>query len=108
MVGNLVDNACSGRSARRRRGIVRRGESFTEGATLARRGWMMTAGPDPLEDASGSAARQQARPKPRPVRPRTFERVDLAALYGGALTLGTGTDGGLREEWLLPAADCGS
>ena len=30
--------------------------------------------------------------------------VDLAALYGGALTLGTAPIGGLRAELILPAA----
>jgi signal transduction histidine kinase len=30
--------------------------------------------------------------------------VDLAALYGGALTLGTAPIGGLRAELVLPAA----
>lgn len=104
MVGNLVDNACKwadgrvsitlrverrgeGDPAPRLRIIVDddgRGLSEDERATVAQRGQRL----DETKPGSGLGLSIV---------------VDLAALYGGSLTLGAAPIGGLRAELVLPA-----
>ena len=105
MVGNLVDNACKwaasqvcievlreppaqAGSAPRLRIIVDddgRGLSAAERAQVSRRGQRL----DESKPGSGLGLSIV---------------VDLAALYGGSLTLGGAPTGGLRAELLLPGA----
>ena len=103
MIGNLVDNACKWASSRvtievgcERAGsggqVVRivvdddgRGLSPSEREQVAKRGRRL----DETKPGSGLGLSIV---------------VDLAALYGGGLTLGTAPNGGLRAELVLPAA----
>ncbi|MEH2470052.1 signal transduction histidine kinase [Nitrobacteraceae bacterium AZCC 2161] len=103
MAGNLVDNACKWADARvfievlvERRGAADpapklriivdddgRGLSLAERAQVSRRGQRL----DETKPGSGLGLSIV---------------VDLAALYGGSLTLGTAPIGGLRAELVLP------
>ena len=103
MVGNLVDNACKWAQSRvaievfaerpePARQVVRivvdddgRGLTPTEREQVARRGRRL----DETKPGSGLGLSIV---------------VELAALYGGGLTLGTAPIGGLRAELVLPAA----
>jgi signal transduction histidine kinase len=102
MVGNLVDNACKWASARVAievgleqpqpdRSVVRivvdddgPGLTPAERAQIARRGQRL----DQSKPGSGLGLAIV---------------VELAALYGGSLTLGSSPIGGLRAELVLPA-----
>ena len=98
MVGNLVDNACKWASSRVTIEVVRepqhvriivdddgRGLSPSEREQVAKRGQRL----DETKPGSGLGLSIV---------------VELAALYGGSLTLGTAPLGGLRAELVLPAA----
>ena len=102
MVGNLVDNAC--KWANSRVSI----EVFAQG---------MGSGPAVHivvdDDGPGLDADQREQVTRRGQRLDETKPgsglglsivVDLAALYGGSLTLGTAPIGGLRAELVLPAA----
>ena len=104
MIGNLVDNACKWASSRvvievvrerpdplNERQIVRimvdddgRGLSPSEREQVAKRGQRL----DETKPGSGLGLSIV---------------VELAALYGGSLTLGTAPEGGVRAELVLPA-----
>jgi signal transduction histidine kinase len=104
MVGNLVDNACKWATAR----------VFIE--ALVERGG--ASDPTPLlrilvdDDGRGLSAAERAQVSRRGQRLDESKPgsglglsivVDLAALYGGGLTLGNAPIGGLRAELVLPA-----
>jgi signal transduction histidine kinase len=107
MVGNLVDNACKWAQSRvavevlpDRADAARTGSTLRvvvdddgPGLTPSQREWIATArrGSRLDETKPGSGLGLSI-------------VVDLAALYGGALTLGTAPIGGLRAELVLPAA----
>src|SRR5882724_5769641 len=107
MVGNLVDNACKWAQSRVAVEVLaERAEAARTGSTLrvvvdddgpgltpSQREWIQTArrGSRLDETKPGSGLGLSI-------------VVDLAALYGGALTLGTAPIGGLRAELVLPAA----
>ena len=107
MVGNLVDNACKWAQSRvavevlpDRVDAARTGSTLRvvvdddgPGLTPSQREWIATArrGSRLDETKPGSGLGLSI-------------VVDLAALYGGALTLGTAPIGGLRAELVLPAA----
>ena len=107
MVGNLVDNACKWAQSRvavevlpDRVDAARTGSTLRvvvdddgPGLTPSQREWIQTArrGSRLDETKPGSGLGLSI-------------VVDLAALYGGALTLGTAPIGGLRAELVLPAA----
>jgi signal transduction histidine kinase len=107
MVGNLVDNACKWAESRvfvevlvERAGVVARGG---EGGPMLRiivdddgRG----LSPDERATVSRRGARLDES-KPGSGLGLSIV-VDLAALYGGSLTLGTAPIGGLRAELVLP------
>jgi len=104
MIGNLVDNACKWATSRvvievvrerpdalNERQIVRimvdddgRGLSPSEREQVAKRGQRL----DETKPGSGLGLSIV---------------VELAALYGGSLTLGTAPEGGVRAELVLPA-----
>jgi signal transduction histidine kinase len=104
MAGNLVDNACKWAESRVYIEVmVKMGE----------------ADPGPMlrilvdDDGRGLSAAERAQVSRRGQRLDESKPgsglglsivVDLAALYGGSLTLGTAPIGGLRAELLLPAA----
>jgi signal transduction histidine kinase len=104
MAGNLVDNACKWAESRVYIEVmVKTGE----------------ADPGPMlrilvdDDGRGLSAAERAQVSRRGQRLDESKPgsglglsivVDLAALYGGSLTLGTAPIGGLRAELLLPAA----
>lgn len=103
MVGNLVDNACKWADAR----------VFIE-VMVARQGG---ADPSPVlciivdDDGRGLSSAERAQVSRRGQRLDESKPgsglglsivVDLAALYGGSLTLGTAPIGGLRAELRLP------
>jgi signal transduction histidine kinase len=107
MVGNLVDNAC--KWAQSRVAI----EVLAARAEAAPMGYTLRVVVD--DDGPGLTPSQRERVQV----PRRGNRLDetkpgsglglsivtdLAALYGGALTLGTAPIGGLRAELVLPAA----
>jgi signal transduction histidine kinase len=105
MMGNLVDNACKWASSRVSIEVVRepteragdqqsiriivdddgRGLSPSEREQVAKRGQRL----DETKPGSGLGLSIV---------------VELAALYGGSLTLGTAPLGGLRAELVLPTA----
>jgi signal transduction histidine kinase len=108
MAGNLVDNAC--KWAERRvfievlveRGAAARGGGMEGGSTLR----IIVD-----DDGRGLSPDQRAKVSRRGARLDESKPgsglglsivVDLAALYGGSLTLGTAPIGGLRAELVLP------
>jgi signal transduction histidine kinase len=105
MVGNLVDNACKWAQSRVAVEVLsERAESLAVGATL--RVVVDDDGPGLTASERERVARRGDRldeTKPGSGLGLSIV-VDLAALYGGALTLGTAPIGGLRAELVLPAA----
>lgn len=106
MVGNLVDNACKWANSRVSIEVLpERAEAAPARATF--RVIIDDDGPGltPSERERVQAARRGQRldeTKPGSGLGLSIV-VDLAALYGGALTLGTAPIGGLRAELVLPA-----
>jgi len=105
MVGNLVDNACKWAQSRVAVEVLsERADSLTAGSTL--RVVVDDDGPGLTASERERVARRGNRldeTKPGSGLGLSIV-VDLAALYGGALTLGTAPIGGLRAELVLPAA----
>src|SRR5215210_2965632 len=106
MIGNLVDNACKWAQSRVAIEVLAVREAGPAGDTL--RLVVDDDGPGltPSERERVQAARRGNRldeTKPGTGLGLSIV-VDLAALYGGALTLGTAPIGGLRSELVLPAA----
>jgi signal transduction histidine kinase len=109
MVGNLVDNAC--KWAQSRVAIEVFSEKLT---TVDDRRFVHIVVDDDGPGLSPSQREQVAR------RGRRLDEtkpgsglglsivVELAALYGGGLTLGTAPIGGLRAELVLPGAEASS
>jgi signal transduction histidine kinase len=105
MVGNLVDNACKWAQSRVAVEVLsERAESVTAGSTL--RVVVDDDGPGLTPSERERVARRGNRlDETKPGSGLGLSIViDLAALYGGALTLGTAPIGGLRAELVLPAA----
>ena len=105
MVGNLVDNACKWAASRVFIEVLAE-EPAEPGATS-----MLRIIVD--DDGRGLSAEERAQVSRRGQRLDESKPgsglglsivVDLAALYGGSLTLGRAPIGGLRAELLLPAA----
>ncbi len=106
MIGNLVDNACKWAQSRVAVEVVAGADTAQAQQTL--RIVVDDDGPGltPSERERVQAARRGHRldeTKPGTGLGLSIV-VDLAALYGGALTLGTAPIGGLRAELVLPAA----
>jgi len=106
MVGNLVDNACKWAQSRVAVEVLPERDAAKSGPTL--RVVVDDDGPG-LTAAQrarvGTARRGQRLDETKPGSGLGLSIVvDLAALYGGALTLGTAPIGGLRAELVLPAA----
>jgi signal transduction histidine kinase len=109
MVGNLVDNACKWAESRvfvevlvERTGAAARGGGIEGGSTL--RIIVDDDGPGLSPDERATVSRRGARldeSKPGSGLGLSIV-VDLAALYGGSLTLGAAPIGGLRAELVLP------
>jgi signal transduction histidine kinase len=106
MVGNLVDNACKWAQARVAIEVhVARADAAQAGHSL--RIVVDDDGPGltPSERERVQARRGNRLDETKPGSGLGLSIVvDLAALYGGALTLGTAPIGGLRAELVLPAA----
>jgi len=106
MVGNLVDNACKWAQARVAIEVLAaRAEGAQAGSTL--RIVVDDDGPGltPSERERVQARRGNRLDETKPGSGLGLSIVvDLAALYGGALTLGTAPIGGLRAELVLPTA----
>jgi signal transduction histidine kinase len=105
MVGNLVDNACKWAQSRVAVEVLPdRAEAAQAGSTL--RVVVDDDGPGLTATQRESVARRGNRlDETKPGSGLGLSIVtDLAALYGGALTLGTAPIGGLRAELVLPAA----
>jgi signal transduction histidine kinase len=107
MVGNLVDNACKWAQSRVAVEVLpERAEVAQAGSTLR----VVVDDDGPGLTASERESVQAARRGNRLDETKPGSGlglsivVDLAALYGGALTLGTAPIGGLRAELVLPAA----
>ena len=105
MVGNLVDNACKWADSRAFIEVLAE-QPAQPGATT-----MLRIIVD--DDGRGLSAEERAQVSRRGQRLDESKPgsglglsivVDLAALYGGSLTLGRAPIGGLRAELLLPAA----
>jgi signal transduction histidine kinase len=105
MVGNLVDNACKWAASRVFIEVLA-GQPAEPGATS-----MLRIIVD--DDGRGLSAEERAQVSRRGQRLDESKPgsglglsivVDLAALYGGSLTLGRAPIGGLRAKLLLPAA----
>ena len=103
MVGNLVDNACKWAASRV---FI---EVLVEPAVEPRAGPMLRIIVD--DDGRGLSAAERAQVSRRGQRLDESKPgsglglsivVDLAALYGGSLSLGPAPIGGLRAELLLP------
>src|SRR3954454_4170460 len=105
MVGNLVDNACKWAQSRVAIEVLaERADSAAAASTL--RVVVDDDGPGLTPSERERVARRGNRldeTKPGSGLGLSIV-VDLAALYGGALTLGTAPIGGLRAELVLPAA----
>ncbi len=106
MVGNLVDNACKWAQSRVAVEVLAARADATTGSTL--RVVVDDDGPGltPSQRERVQVARRGNRlDETKPGSGLGLSIVtDLAALYGGALTLGTAPIGGLRAELVLPAA----
>jgi len=106
MVGNLVDNACKWAQSRVAVEVLPERDAAQATATL--RVVVDDDGPGltPAQRALvGAVRRGQRLDETKPGSGLGLSIVvDLAALYGGALTLGTAPIGGLRAELVLPAA----
>jgi signal transduction histidine kinase len=107
MVGNLVDNACKWAQSRVAVEVLpERAEAAPARSTLR----VVVDDDGPGLTASereriGTVRRGQRLDETKPGSGLGLSIVtDLAALYGGALTLGTAPIGGLRAELVLPAA----
>ena len=102
MIGNLVDNACKWAKAQVAVSVVR--EAETSPAWL--RFTVDDDGPGlSPADRDQVAKRGERLDETKPGSGLGLSIVtDLAALYGGALTLGASPSGGLRAELTLPAA----
>jgi signal transduction histidine kinase len=105
MVGNLVDNAC--KWAQSRVAV----ETFVEPPKAAGERHVLRIVVD--DDGPGLTPQQREQVARRGRRVDETKPgsglglsivVELAALYGGALTLGTASIGGLRAELVLPSA----
>jgi signal transduction histidine kinase len=105
MVGNLVDNACKWAQSRVAVEVLAERDAAKAGSTL--RVVVDDDGPGltPAQrERIGAARRGQRLDETKPGSGLGLSIVvDLAALYGGALTLGTAPIGGLRAELVLPA-----
>jgi signal transduction histidine kinase len=107
MVGNLVDNACKWAKSRVAVEVLRDGDDGESDSPLVRL-VIDDDGPglSPTEREEAQAAHRGRRldeTKPGSGLGLSIV-VELADLYGGALSLGTAPIGGLRAELLLPAA----
>ncbi len=106
MVGNLVDNACKWAQSRVAVEVLAARADTKAGSTL--RVVVDDDGPGltPSQRERVQVARRGNRlDETKPGSGLGLSIVtDLAALYGGALTLGTAPIGGLRAELVLPAA----
>ena len=106
MVGNLVDNACKWAQSRVAVEVLAARADAKAGSTL--RVVVDDDGPGltPSQRERVQVARRGNRlDETKPGSGLGLSIVtDLAALYGGALTLGTAPIGGLRAELVLPAA----
>jgi signal transduction histidine kinase len=106
MVGNLVDNACKWAQSRVAVEVLPERDAAKASSTL--RVVVDDDGPGltPAQrERIGAARRGQRLDETKPGSGLGLSIVvDLAALYGGALTLGTAPIGGLRAELVLPAA----
>ena len=107
MVGNLVDNACKWAQSRVAVEVLAdRAKAAQAGSTL--RVVVDDDGPGltaTQREQVGAARRGNRLDETKPGSGLGLSIVvDLAALYGGALTLGTAPIGGLRAELILPAA----
>ena len=103
MVGNLVDNACKWAHSRAFINVSVRPSSGAEPAMLQ---IIVDDNGQGLSDAERMQASQRGRrlDETKPGSGLGLSIVtDLAALYGGRLTLDTAPIGGLRAELLLPA-----
>jgi len=107
MIGNLVDNACKWAQSRVAIEVLAAPADTAE-ATASLRVVVDDDGPGltPSERERVQVARRGNRlDETKPGSGLGLSIVtDLAALYGGALTLGTAPIGGLRAELVLPAA----
>jgi signal transduction histidine kinase len=105
MVGNLVDNACKWAQSRVAVEVLPEADA-AQASTLR----VVVDDDGPGLTASERERVQAARRGQRLDETKPGSGlglsivVDLAALYGGALTLGTAPIGGLRAELVLPAA----
>jgi len=106
MVGNLVDNACKWAQSRVAVEVLPDRADAAAGSTL--RVVVDDDGPGltaTQREQVGAARRGNRLDETKPGSGLGLSIVvDLAALYGGALTLGTAPIGGLRAELVLPAA----
>ena len=105
MVGNLVDNACKWAQSRVAVEVL---PDRAEAAGSTLRVVVDDDGPGltaAQREQVGAARRGNRLDETKPGSGLGLSIVvDLAALYGGALTLGTAPIGGLRAELVLPAA----
>ena len=105
MVGNLVDNACKWAQSRVAVEVMPERADATQVPTL--RVVVDDDGPglSPSQREQVQGRRGNRLDETKPGSGLGLSIVgDLAALYGGALTLGTAPIGGLRAELVLPAA----
>jgi signal transduction histidine kinase len=107
MVGNLVDNACKWAESRVAIEVLP-GPDDTDDKAHKLRVVVDDDGPGltaAQREQIGTIRRGQRLDETKPGSGLGLSIVtDLAALYGGALTLGTAPIGGLRAELVLPAA----
>src|ERR1044072_1003429 len=105
MVGNLVDNACKWAQSRVAVEVL---ADRTDAAVSTLRVVVDDDGPGltaAQREQGGAGRRGNRLDETKPGSGLGLSIVvDLAALYGGALTLGTAPIGGLRAELVLPAA----
>ena len=105
MVGNLVDNACKWASTRVAIEVARERTDIISGGLIVR-----IVVDDDGPGVSPSERQQVAKRGQRLDETKPGSGlglsivVELAALYGGSLTLGSAPLGGLRAELTLPAA----